>query len=87
MEFDLNEYSKLNSHKKQLVLVDFHVMLFLGMVEDEEDYYYEVVSSTGAVSRYSVLLGCTFLKQWLPENEYSYLVSIWNLNQSLHKAE
>lgn len=87
MEFELNEYSRLNSHKKELVLIDFQVMLFLGTKEDEDDVYYEVVSCTGAITAYSVLLQCTFLKQWLPENEYDYLVSIWNLNQSLHKAQ
>lgn len=87
MEFDLNEFSALDSHKKELVLIDFQVMLFLGMAEDEDDNYYEVVSSTGGIARYSVLLPCTFLKQWIPENEYDYLVSVWNLNQSLHKAQ
>lgn len=87
MEFELNEYSRLNSHKKELVLIDFQVMLFLGTAEDEDDVYYEVVSCTGAICRYPVLIGCTFLKQWIPENEYSFLMSTWNLHQILHKAE
>jgi hypothetical protein len=85
MELDLNEFDRLNLRKKELVLIDFKVYMFLGIVEGETDVLYEVLSATGAVTSYSTLLGCVFLKQWLPENEYDFMVSIWNMNSN-HKA-
>lgn len=85
MNKEITEYARISTHKKQLALIDFQVMLFLEVIEDGEDVYYEVLTKTGSICRYSVLMSCIFLKDVLPEHDYRFMKQIWN-NNSMHKA-
>jgi len=73
-------------HINTLVVMNFKVVLLLGVVEDDEDWYYKVCEnlSMGNDRHYlaSCVMGFIYLKGRIATDEYDRMVHIWNLNSA-----
>lgn len=76
LEIIKKEFDEL---KGQLVLVDFEVKRFIGIVEDEWDYYYCLYDGRKLVL-HSILIRMTPLKGVIPQADYEEMVRICKLN-------
>lgn len=56
------------------------VVLFEGLEDDIEDYYYKLYDWRTGESRASCVGMIIPLKGYLPENHYQYILGPWNLN-------
>jgi len=73
-----------NKYKGKLVIDSFKVVLFLGIEETEEDFYYKYVSGR---EEYSSSCVGRFIPLKVTAKDYKYLVMIWNYNNPVHKAK
>jgi hypothetical protein len=71
-----------SEYKGTLVLEHFNVVLFKGMILDQEDdYYYDLLKEREEKSYWMSGVGrIVFLKSVLDADDYSYLVQVWNYN-------
>ncbi len=86
MDQEIIETTRLNKRSKELVLVDFKVLLFLGIEQDTNDIWFECLSESNNIVRYSTYTSVVFLKDCLPEFNYKDMVKRWNLEKN-SKAE
>lgn len=71
-------------YKGTLVVDHFDVVLFKGMILDQEDdYYYDLLKYREEKSYWlSGVGGVIFLKDVLEEDRYNYLRDVWNYNNA-----
>ena len=76
--------SEIVLHKHELVIDDYKIVRLDDVIDDDDDFYWYYTSCTE-----SYLASCvcqhTLLKEFIPDNEYTELVRVWNLN-NLDKA-
>jgi hypothetical protein len=71
----------IKQHTGELMLDYFEVVRFEGVVdEDEDDFYWRVLSTTRGIYRTSCVGKLIPLKGFLPEKDYNSLEAIFNLN-------
>jgi len=72
---------EFNELKGQLVLVDFKVYRFIGVVSDEWDYYNCLYDGEKLVL-YSALIRLTPLKKYIPKTDYNEMITVCKLNHN-----
>lgn len=65
-----------------LVLDLDKVVRLVGVVEEEDDFYWVYDSLTKGTYYSSCVMGWTKLKGSIPDEDYNRLVDIWNLNMT-----
>jgi hypothetical protein len=94
IEFVNKLNSELELHRHELVIFGFNIVRLQDVDDDDLDYYWiynENVSMIGmdngdkGIMSASCVIGHTYLKGVLPEDEYNNLVRFWNSN-NLEKA-
>lgn len=78
----LKELNKETDYLRETLVIDLSdIVLFLGILDDGDDYYY-VLNKTGQPVPYhaSCVGRIISLIDKLEKDEYNWLVSIWNLN-------
>ena len=76
-----------DEYKNTLVLDFYEVKVFLQIVEDPDDYYYELVDTKGRTTLFSCVGRIIPLVDRLNKDDYNYLASVWNLNNDIQISE
>ncbi len=71
------------SYYNTLVILDFEVVLFLEIIEEEDDYYYVYIDKSGNRRYCTCVLEIYRLKNVIPDKQYNEMVRVWNLNYTL----
>ena len=70
---------ELEPYKNTLVLDFFEVVRLVDVVQDDDDFYW-VYDTPNGIKKSSCTTNWKPLKGYLKDNDYHYLVRIWNYN-------
>jgi hypothetical protein len=73
-------FANFIKHTGELMLDYFEVVRFEGIDEDDDDFYYRVVSTTKGEYKTSCVGKLFPLKGFLPEEDYNSLEAVFNMN-------
>jgi len=73
---------ELEPYKNTLVILIDKIVRIYDVIDDDEDYYW-VCDNGDKIEHVSCVISWSPLKNIISDNEYKYILNIWNLNNSI----